>query len=455
MAAAALNSLVFAGDAPVGAADASPAVGAAASQSVPSRPASRTSADERLRRLEEWQKLQETEKEETRKGAAEAPVLGAGRDGFYVKSANGDHVLKLRGYIHADGRFLHGDESATTNDTFLLRRVRPIVEGTVAKYTDFRIMPDFGDGRTSHQDGYLECRYIPQARVRVGKFKSPFGLERLQSVTDSRFVELALPTNLVPNRDIGLMVNGALGKGWLEYQAGIFNGVADGGSADSDINGAKELAARVFVSPFQGTGVEVLQGLGAGGAVTQGDQDGSGYLPSYKTAGQQTFFRYRSGVEADGDHIRTSPQAYYYYKSFGLLGEWVWSSQEVSSGSMSDRIANNGWQAAVSYLLTGEKASYKGVDPVKPFDPCKGGWGAWEIAARYSQLDVDDDAFPVYADRTASAESARAWAAGVNWYLNRNLKVMLDYEQTSFSGGSPQSDRDDEQAAFVRFQVSF
>lgn len=283
----------------------------------------------------------------------------------------------------------------------------------------------------------------------------PFGLERLQSSTDTRFVEDALSTNLTPNRDVGLMGHGAVGKGLLEYQAGIFNGVPDGGNSESDVDSGKELAARLFVNPFKNGDSEPLKGLGAGAAVTYGEQSGAGNLGSYKTAGQETFFRYRSDVTAAGPHTRVSPQAYYYYRSFGLLGEWIRSAQEVSRGAASDRISNGGWQATASYVLTGEKNSYKGIDPARPFDPRKGGWGAWELAARYSRLDVDATAFPTFANPDQSAESARAWAVGLNWYPNRNVKVMLDYERTAFVGGSPRGDRDDEHAAFVRFQVSF
>jgi phosphate-selective porin OprO/OprP len=458
MVVATLNNLAFAQEVSTGDVAQTPTSGPAAASQPASQPGSAT-AEQRLQRLEERQTWLEaalqSEKEATQRRIAEAPIVGAGSDGFYVKSANGDYALKLRGYIQADGRFVEGQDSTTTNDKFLLRRVRPILEGTVAKYVDFKIMPDFGDGKTKLQDAYLDLKYFPQAKIRVGKFKSPFGLERLQSSANLRFVERALPDNLAPNRDIGLMVHGDLFDGLLNYQAGIFNGVADGGSTDSDTNGAKELAVRMIVNPFKNTSIEALQGLGVGAAVTHGNQSGSGFLPSYKTAGRETFFKYRSGVEADGDHTRVSPQAYYYYKSFGLLGEWIQSSQEVTNGSQSDSIANSGWQVAASYLLTGEKASYKGVNPIKPFDPGKGGWGAWEIAARYSQLDIGSNAFPIYADPSKSAESAQAFGVGVNWYLNKNMKVMLDYERTGFSGGSSQGNRDAEQAAFVRFQVSF
>lgn len=426
--------------------------------SIESRPTTNI-VDERISRLEKQQTLLEeilkSQKDIERQRLDSIPVVKAGKDGFWIKSPDNAYSLRLGGYVHADGRFVSGQDSDTSNDTFLLRRVRPIFDGTVAQDFVFRIMPDFGEGKASLQDAYIEWKHFSQAKFRVGKFKEPFGIERLQSATDLRFVERALPTNLVPNRDIGVMLHGEFWKSIVSYQVGIFNGVADGGSIDRDDNEGKDLAGRLFIHPFKNSRTEIFQGLGVGGAVTYGVQDGSGVLGSYKTAGQETFFKYRSGVLAGEGHTRISPQAYYYYKSFGLLGEWVQSSQDIMRNEQIDRIDNTGWQVQASYLLTGEKASYKGVSPIHPFDFKKGGYGAWEVVGRYSQLDVDSGAFPVYADRAASAESAKAFGVGLNWYLNSNIKAMLDYERTGFVGGSITGDRKDESAIFLRVQVSF
>lgn len=118
-------------------------------------------------------------------------------------------------------------------------------------------------------------------------------------------------------------------------------------------------------------------------------------------------------------------------------------------------MTNDSWQIAASYVLTGEKASYKGVTPVKSFDPQKGQWGAFEIAGRYSELDVDDDAFSKgFADPKKSASKAKAWTVGVNWYLNKTVRLVLNYEETSFEGGSASWDQDPEQLVASRVQLS-
>ncbi|HYG61975.1 MAG TPA: porin, partial [Thermoanaerobaculia bacterium] len=299
--------------------------------------------DQRLRVLD---RRTELEKEQAAEKAKTATSVTSGRDGFSFKSNDGAFLLKVRGYVQLDGRFWQGDEERPATDTFLLRRVRPIFEGTLYKNFDFRIMPDFGGGTTVLQDAYIDGRFSPAAKVRVGKFKAPVGLERLQSGTDILFVERALPTNLVPNRDLGIQLFGDFAGGGVTYAVGVFNGVPDGGTADSDTNDSKDVAARLFFQPFLAGG-GAFKNLGVGIAASQGSQEGTLTAPGlagYRTPGQQTFFSYRSDgtatgtVIADGDRFRLSPQAYFYYGPFGLLTEYVQSTHEVRRGTVQEEL---------------------------------------------------------------------------------------------------------------------
>lgn len=108
-----------------------------------------------------------------------------------------------------------------------------------------------------------------------------------------------------------------------------------------------------------------------------------------------------------------------------------------------------------SYVLTGENGSFDGVEPAKPFDPEQGNWGAFEVAARYTALKPDGEAFPLFADPDQAAREAEAWAVGLNWYLNRNLKLVLGYEQTKFESAVPNITFDTEKLFQQRFQLRF
>lgn len=432
-------------------------------------------AEQRLKVLERKLELQD---EAATAAAASAPVVRAQPQRFALQSADGANSVRLRGVLHVDGRHFEGDNSPATSNTWLLRRVRPIIEGTFSNLYDFRITPDFGGGRAIVQDAYVTARFKPWAQVTVGKFKVPIGLERIQSANDTRFVERAFPTSLVPNRDIGIQIGGDLAGGAFNYNLSYTNGVNDGGSSESNAtpdieNDAKgDISARVFFQPFLTSDNFALRGLGFGVAGTYVDSTGSAtntLLPGYRTPGQATFFSYRSATTganatfADGERTRLSPQFYYYYSSFGLLGEYVVVSQDVTrvngATTRSDTLDNKAWQLQFTWLLTGEEEGFRNPNPGANFEVGKAGRGAWELVARVHELSIDEAAFAGGADSFANpltaARKARAAAIGLNWYLNQNVKWSFDYEQTQFDGGAATGDRPDEKAFLTRIGLAF
>jgi phosphate-selective porin OprO/OprP len=82
--------------------------------------------------------------------------------------------------------------------------------------------------------------------------------------------------------------------------------------------------------------------------------------------------------------------------------------------------------------------------------------GAWELTARVSGLDVDDDAFPIFANPATAATEALTYGVGLNWHLNRNLKVTLNYGHTDFEAvpGNPYATQS-EDTILTRVQFSF
>lgn len=432
--------------------------------------------DQKLRILERRLELKE---EETKAAGATQPVIRASpQHGFRIQSADGRNVARLRGQLHFDGRYFPDDITSATADTWLLRRVRPTLEGTINGIFDYRFTPDFAGGKTIILDAYTTARLAPWANVTVGKFKVPVGLERIVSASDLRFIERGLPTCLVPNRDLGVQLSGSFADELVSYSLGYFNGVSDGGSSDSNTppdaeNDTKgDWAARVFFQPFK-SGHPALRGLGFGVAGTYVDSTGSTtttLLPSYRTPGQQTFFSFRSttagadGTFADGQRLRLTPQAHYYAGSFGLLGEYVRLSQDVTrvtaNGTRSESLDNSAWQLQFSWFVTGEASSFRTPAPRADFSLDKGTWGAWELVARVHELDIDDAAFAggddSFANPATAASKARSWGVGANWYLNQNIKLSLNYDVTSFDGGGAgNADRKDEKALFTRVGVNF
>lgn len=416
--------------------------------------------------------------------ASEAPGLvtagsvKAGPTGFSFASEDNSNLIRFRGNLAIDGRWFLDKGTPEAADTFLFRKVRPYFEGTIDNDYDFRFMPDFGGGKTIIVDAFITARVTPWLAIQAGKFKGPVGLERLQPDQYNRFLELGLPSDLVPNRDLGVEIGGDLLGGTFGYAIGAFNGVTDGNSTDANSNpdadsndGKKDTEARLFTQPFVNSGISGLRGLGFGIAGTYVKTVGSPtntLLTSYKTSGQNAFFSYRTGTTgtyADGTRFRWTPQAYYYAGSFGALAEYVVAEQDVSrqlttSNKRSGRVDNSAYQLSLAYFLTGEKETFNSFTPKSTFHLGAPGWGAWEIVARYGELKIDDAAFiggaDSFADPNASPHRARAVGVGINWWLNANVKWVLDYEVTQFDGGATGGgNRPDERALTTRFALTF
>ncbi len=424
--------------------------------------------DQKIRVLERQKEL-ETEAADAK--AKETPSIVVGDKGVSVSSADSNFVFQLHGVLQVDNRSFFNDRTPggkpiEGNDSFLLRRARPIFSGTVYRDFDFMFVPDFGGNSVQIVDAYIGYRYRPWLQLRAGKFKTPVSLEQLQADANTSFNERALPTDLVPNRDIGFQLFGDVSDGVLNYAAGVFNGVGDGrNSGNVDFEDHREFAGRLFFQPFKKTSIAPLQsfGFGVGGSWGNTFSNATGLPSGFLTDGQQTFFSYNPTngiVVGNGTHWRISPQNYYYYGPFSLISEYVISDQQVSKGAGNTAdLQNTAWQVSAGWVLTGEDASYAGITPRRPFSLAAHQWGAFQIVARYAELDVDNAAFPVYANPAISASGAQAWAIGLNWYLNKNIRVNTSFSHTDFSGhidGKKATvTRQPEEVLFARLQLSF
>jgi len=414
--------------------------------------------------------------------AKEGPHLSVGSGGFVLSSADTNFVLKLRGLVQLDSRsFFDANPDFDGDDGFLLRRARPIFAGTVYRDFDFLLTPDFAGSSPMLVDAWINYRYRPELQLRFGKMKGPVGLERLQSGTVGSFNERSMASDLVPSRSVGVQLGGDIAGGVASYALGIYNPAGDyRNAANGDFNDHLEFGGRLFIEPFKDGDVSGLRGLGLGVGGSYADltfdanalpNTTGGSLPGYVTAGQQQFFAYNPAVgtvQADGAHWRFSPQGYYYVGPFGLMGEYVISEQGVFNTATQARaqLRNAAWQASAQWVLTGEAASFNGIVPQASFDPRLGNWGAWQVVARVSQLKIDNDAFPVFSNPNTSANEAFEWSVGLNWWLNRNIRVLTSFSYTTFDGGmnpalpapgAPPGTvaAQDEKVFFTRLQLSF
>ena len=250
-------------------------------------------------------------------------VTANGNDGFSLSSGDGAYKLKFGGYAQLEGRYYLRDENVPQTNTFFARRVRPYLQGTVAKYLDYQLVLDASAASVGLLDAHVTANIDSAFKIQAGRFKTPVGLEFLQSDPVTPFIERAFPTQLAPGRDAGAQVLGELGGGLLTYQLGVFNGATDNANRDPDTSDDKDVVARLYATPFKNTGWAALEGLNVGVGASFGQDDparaplaanpGGGNLgtaatnlPIFLSPGGNQFFGYVNAagiVVGDGDSV--------------------------------------------------------------------------------------------------------------------------------------------------------
>lgn len=404
------------------------------------------------------------------------------KNGFYLRSADEDFYLRLTGQIQTDYRAYldHGD--FTDIDTFLVRRARLGIEAEVFRNYEFRLLPDFSNAQgpgvfaqTRLQDAYMNVHYWDAFQVEAGKFKQPFSYEQL---IQDRFVptlERSLIDQLVPARDVGLMIHGRdlLGKR-LDYGVSVSNGEING---DFDTANPKDVNARIAVRPLAAAerwpGLQLLQ---FGIAVTSGIEQEPINPTTLRTPATVPWFQFNATVQANGLRNRYSPEIVYFNGPLGFAAQYFHQDQKIATSVNGpvQGVPFDGFYVLVTVLLTGEeRTTYSApIAPLRPFDPrrplaCS---GAWELVARCSRLDVGDNVFtavPIGGGATASLANPALFSSGAtevtlgfNWYLNRNVRVQFNWEHAWFDdlvrlGPGPQGLLNHQDSLLSRFQVIF
>jgi phosphate-selective porin OprO/OprP len=471
------------------------------------------------RKVNTLERKLEVQDEVTTGNFKKLPTFDAGPDGYKITSNDKQHALRIGGSIQTDNRTFFNNPTTEKvgniavnlpagPDSILIRQGRILLDGYAFKDINFRVQADFANANLL-PDAYIDYTYKAPASLLVGKFKPSISLERLQGDSDTVFLERSFPSNLAPNRDVGIQLHGGFAmpgyqaekvagpidaKNAFTYQIGVTDGAGDGannttdgltnaataalGASSAKLGGNKEFDARVFAQPFQHIGNKWLEGFGVGIAGSFGNPNHQSINKLTTANGQSQFVDYTrtinssgvtqaatvGGVTSNGRTSRIYPQAYWYAGPIGLLGEYVASSQHLSSytggkgGANNVEQTNKAYQIQASYVVTGEDNAFTGIKPLRNFDPLKGGWGALQLAARWSELTVDSSTFQLL-DPSLSARKASAWTIGANWFLNKNAIIRTDYENVSFTGGAGTTtaiaNRPSESVFSTRFQLAF
>ncbi len=357
-------------------------------------------------------------------------------------SAPDGSSFKVRGQVAADAAFFNSRKGGNDyNNGTEIRRARLGVDGTYKKAWVYRLEADFAkssrDDSSSQEidlkDAFVGYQGIKNTKIIIGQQKTPNTLEQANSSYDQLFTEIPLMVEAFTNRltaggdyKIGAQATYE-GRNYL-VSGGIFgeNSAAYGGTSTTS-SAAQGVyhdegwgpAARFVYTPIKDPTKLIHLGL-------------SGY---YRNTAGKKFIQFRSGPEVSVDStrlidtggIKADNYAFGGLELAGVYGPFFLQSEY--GVTKVDRVAGSnvsfdGGYAEISYTLTGESKPYKSgaflrTKPDKPFDLGQGNWGAWEVAARYSTLNLNDK------DIRGGTEDN--WSLGLNWYPNDYIRFLVDY----------------------------
>lgn len=374
--------------------------------------------------------------------------------GFALYSNDGLYRLHLNGGIQAD---YHGyptthslNDPGTEPSGFVLRRLRPILDFRIAQYFRGQIMPDLAPRRRSELfNAFIDWDRFEWARVRVGQFKPVMSIENQQGEFDLPFAERSLVQNFALRRDFGVQVTGRVFDRGLRYDLGVFNSnngaVGSASVPDTSSDSNKLGMARLMYTPFLLAGPKALRQLDIGVAAMYGGCRESACQQPMLTMGQdRIIFQYNGTVTGNGGHTWLLPQASWYWSRLGIMSTFVhtWEHKIDRATGATAQLQHQAWMAQGEFALTDDEPAFNRVTPRRPFDGTwesftRGNWGAWTIAARYSEQTLDADTFRLnFGDATQYARTAKGYSVALNWYASREFRFQNMWEHTDFKGAN-------------------
>lgn len=315
-------------------------------------------------------------------------------------------------------------------DDWDLHMLRVGVGGRLFKRVEYQIERQLNDDTRPWRDVYADVEVNPALHARGGKFKIPFGLDMLTSAMEHDFVYRSLAaSSLAPGRDVGVEAHGRLFARVLRYDVGMFRHGGDNVRESERLEGDRTWAARVAVTPWQEARGSPWRDLTVGGGMTGGDlPEGLHTLDSRSVFDSRLFPK----VYVNGSRRRLGGDAEWRNGPFGARGEFMHVrdtrlGEGTDDNDLPDLISRGGY-ASATWVVTGEK---KGADTVKPKHPLPGGgFGAVEVAGRFEWIDfgAGNESAASAGPRAAdlATQDARVITLGVNWYLNRFIRLRAN-----------------------------
>lgn len=358
------------------------------------------------------------------------------KEGLVFGEGDSKFTIKPSVRIQADAAFSDDDINDYADGT-TLRRARAGFKGTYGDAWSYALIADFANDGTNVQDAYLRYHANEKAFFTVGNHKEPRGLEALTSSANLTFLEYSLGTYAQKSqRSIGLSAD--YHGDYAGISAGIFGD--DVGDVSSDDEGWSYVG-RVYATPFNDK-KGLLVHLGANIDQSIPDQAtpsaAFGDRPESRVVGDRIVY---TGTISNVNTL-TSYGAEFAagYGPFSLQAEYV--STDIDRDNAPDADIDGGYVYATLFLTDDyrpyKKGKFGGVKPSDPFSLSPdGGIGAWELAARYSNLDLNDGT-------VLTGGEYDGYTLGVNWYPNDHIRFMANYvmAESDQNGVTPNDEPD-------------
>jgi len=375
------------------------------------------------------------------------------KEGVRMETGDGEFKLHLGTRIQTDWAWFKTNDfkekkplgNKDIPDGAELRRLFLTLDGQIYKDLEFKTEIDFAGGTAKPQDIYVRMKNIPIAgNLTVGHFNEPYGMEQLTSNANTTFMERSLADAFAPGKNMGFMLNNA----FLQDESKTHRLTAAGGFYRDTDDFAYGTGDGRYAGTFRLTGLPYyankgnqLWHVGSAFSTRSSDPVRFRHRPEAHLAPYLVDTR---NMNTDNTNLWNAETAVV-FGPFHAEGEFDYANVNRHDD---DTVAFNGWTGSAGYFLTGETRPYSTasgtwgrVVPKKNFRE-NGGLGAWEIASRYSAIDLNDQ----------NVEGGRMEdvTVGLNWYLNPNVKVMWNYIH------STQNTWDTSEDTFMmRFQVDF
>jgi phosphate-selective porin OprO/OprP len=311
----------------------------------------------------------------------------------------------------------HDDDARELGSGTEIRRARVFLSGRIYEKWVFKAQYGFEGNEVSVQDAFLGYAGVASTLIRIGQFKEPFSLENQTSSKYITFMERGLPDLFAPNRNIGI---GFIthGENWT-FAAGAFGeSVGDARVGDEGFG----LSGRFTLAPWH----EKTRAfhLGLGGAFRIPD-DASGTI-RFRQRPESHLTSVRlvdtGDIDQAGHYTTLGLESAWISGPFSLQAEYMWVGVDRDRGDAD--VHFQGAYGYVSWFLTGESRFYSAKNGkfgrLRPKENAgDGGIGAWEVAVRYSHLDLNDGVI------TGGEEDNITF--GLNWYINPYIRFMANY----------------------------